>query len=204
MPWYNPTDPKQRNYMLGGIVALVAIFPFRMYVLTPRVEANALTLESIERLEGQNRRASVQAARGGGELEERNAIYERHVAKLEELIPAVEDIGALLDDINRSARRFDVEPVNLLPEPAEAGQFYDQKSWDVAVVGEYHNVGRFLTEIASLSRIVTPIEVDISRYDQPEVYPEMETPVVATFRIVTYVLPERPPAPPAAAGSPGA
>ena len=35
MAWYNPSDPKQRNWMLGGIGLLVAVVPFRMYVLAP-------------------------------------------------------------------------------------------------------------------------------------------------------------------------
>ena len=42
MAWYNPTDPKQRNWMLGGIACLVAIVPFQMYLLAPVQEDNRL------------------------------------------------------------------------------------------------------------------------------------------------------------------
>jgi Tfp pilus assembly protein PilO len=66
------------------------------------------------------------------------------------------------------------------------------------VIGDYHNVARFLTNVGSLSRIVTPVEVDIQVYDQADRYPEMVTPVVVTFRIETYVLPDQPAAPPPA------
>ena len=69
MAWYNPSDPKQRNLMLGGIAFLIAIVPFRMYMLSPRVLENTAVQEHVESLEGQNRRASVQAARGGGECD---------------------------------------------------------------------------------------------------------------------------------------
>ena len=61
----------------------------------------------------------------------------------------------------------------------------------MTVVGEYHAVGRFLTEIASLSRIVTPVQVDISVYGNPAAVPDMESPVQASFRIETYVLPDQ-------------
>lgn len=195
MPWYNPTDPKQRNYMIGGAIALIAIVPFRMYLLSPRQEANLAVQERIEALEGQNRRASVQAARGGGDLEERNAALERHVAKLEELIPAAEDVAGLLNDIAAAARRFDIEPQEMTPEPTETAAFYNRTSYEMAAVGEYHNMARYLTEIASLSRIVTPIELDVSLFDRPELFPEMESPVLIRYRIVTYVLPAAPPAP---------
>jgi Tfp pilus assembly protein PilO len=69
----------------------------------------------------------------------------------------------------------------------------------MAVVGEYHAVGRFLAEIASLSRIVTPAQVDVQLYGQPQQFPELEAPVLANFRIETYVLPD-----PSAAPAPGA
>jgi type IV pilus assembly protein PilO len=198
MAWYNPSDPKQRNLMLGGIAFLIAIVPFRMYMLSPRVLENTAVQEHVEFLEGQNRRASVQAARGGGELEERTAIYERHVQKLEELIPAAEEVASLVNDISGAARAADVEPIRMVPEPAETGAFYSKTSYDMAVIGDYHNVARFLTNVGSLSRIVTPVEVDIQVYDQADRYPEMVTPVVVTFRIETYVLPDQSAAPPPA------
>lgn len=190
MPWYKPTDPKQRNLLLGGIAFFVAIVPFRMYVLAPVETANAEVLAHVETVDGQNRAARVLAARGGGELEERNRIYERHVQKLEELIPAAEEVGTLANDISNVGRRTDVRIDRMVPEPAETGQFYDKTSYDMAVIGEYHNVGRFMTGVASLSRIVTPVEVDVRLYGQPDSYPEMESPVIVTFRLETYVLPE--------------
>jgi Tfp pilus assembly protein PilO len=67
----------------------------------------------------------------------------------------------------------------------------------MAVIGEYHGVARFLTRVASLSRIVTPVEVDVQLFGQPQRFPAMESPVLATFRIETYVLPDPAAAPPA-------
>ena len=198
MAWYNPTDPKQRNWMLGGVAFLVAIVPFHMYLLAPIEEANAVVLTHVETLDAQNRGARVQAARGGGELEENNRLYERHVLKLEELIPEAEEVGPLFNDVATVARLSNVTIDRMVPEPAEIGAFYDKTSYDMAVIGEYHNVGRFLTGVASLSRIVTPVEVDVQLFEAPERYPGMVAPVIVTFRIETYVVPDRPAAPPAA------
>lgn len=191
MAWYNPSDPTQRNYMLVGVVILLVVVPYRMYVLAPKQEANAAIQTRVENLEEQNRRAEMLSARGGGDLEERLALYERHVAQLEELIPAQEEVAILLDDIQSRARAVEVDVKTLVPEPAQAGEFYNRTSYDMSVVGEYHDVGRFLTEIASLSRIVTPAQVDVQLYGAPLEYPEMVAPVLATFRIETFVLPDR-------------
>jgi type IV pilus assembly protein PilO len=190
MPWYNPDDPIQRNWMLGGLALLVLIVPYRMYVLQPRQQDNDELLQRVETLETVNRRASVLAAQGGGDLQERLALYEAHVAQLEELIPAREEVAALVDDIGTRARIMNVDLREMQPQPREPGEHYDRTSFNMAVVGEYHNVARFLTEVASLSRIVTPVQVEVSLFDQPQQYRELQSPVVAVFRIETYVLPE--------------
>lgn len=190
MAWYNPTDPVQRNWMLGGLAILALIIPFRMYMLAPRQAENAQLQAEVETLEVQNRRASVLSAQGGGDLEQRMALYERHVAKLEELIPGVEEVATLADEIAGQARVTGIEIDRMVPEPREPGVYYDRSSYEMAVIGEYHGVARFLTRVASLSRIVTPVEVDVQLFPQAQRFPEMESPVLATFRIETYVLPD--------------
>jgi type IV pilus assembly protein PilO len=203
MPWYNPEDPTQRRWLLLTVVALVLIVPYYMYVLTPRQEANAAVDQRVQALVTLNRRAAVIDAQGGDELEQRLALYERHVSRLEQLIPAEEEVAALVDDIGTRARSLRVDLQGLQPQPPEPGEYYDRTSYNMSVIGEYHSVGRFLAEIASLSRIVTPTQVDLQLYTQPDQYPDLESPVLATFRIETYVVPDRTqtpaPAPPAGA-----
>lgn len=191
MAWYNPTDPTQRNWMLFGLALLVLIVPFVMYYEGPRDETIEGLRDRLETLNIQNRQAAVILARGGQDLEERMALYERHVSRLEELIPAQEEVPVLLDDIQRRARLVGVEVQGLDPEPTEAAGPYNRTGYLMSVVGEYHDVARFLTDIASLSRIVTPVQVEVERFPTPQTFPDMESPVVATFRIETYVLPDQ-------------
>ncbi len=194
-----PDDPQQRKYMAIGLFCLALIYPFYSFWYTGQREEVDAMQARLETLETQNRRAQLQAARGGSDLEERMALYERHVDALEELIPAAEEVPALVDDISRRAQEIDVELNRILPEPSEQGTFYNRTSYELAVIGEYHDVARFLTAVASLSRIVTPVDMDIQRFDQTDVYPEYVSPVLVTFRIETYVLPEGTQAAPAPA-----
>lgn len=191
MAWYNPADPVQRNWMLGGLVVLILAVPFKMYYADVKVTENDVVRGRLETLDRANRQAGVILARGGGDLEERMALYERHVQRLEELIPAREEVAALMDDIQRRARAVSVDVLSLDPEPTEAAGPYNRTGYQMTVVGEYHNVGRFLTEIASLSRIVTPVQLDIGVYTNPNAVPRMQSPVQASFRIETYVLPDQ-------------
>lgn len=192
MAWYNPTDPVQRNWMLAGLAVLVVIVPFNMYYLAPRQEANDVVRDRLETLDIQNRQAQVIIARGGvDELRRRMDQYTRHVDRLEELIPGEEEVASLLNDIQGRARGTNVDVQGLDPEPPETAGPYTKTSYQMTVVGEYHDVARFLTQIASLSRIVTPVQVDVQLFGQPQSRPDMEYPVQATFRIETYVLPDQ-------------
>jgi len=197
MAWYNPSDSRQRNIGLVGVLLLLLLYPFYSYWYTPKREEVSAMQVRLENLEDQNRRAQILAARGGGDLEERMALYERHVAKLEELIPGAEEVAGLVDDISIRARLAGVEVNRILPEPTEPGAFYSKTSYEMSIVGEYHAVARVLTEIASLSRIVTPVDLDMQPFPQPQLFPDIESPVLANFRIETYVLPDAGATPPA-------
>jgi type IV pilus assembly protein PilO len=191
MPWYNPSEAKQRNALVVALLLLALLYPFYTFWYKGRRAEVDVMQAHLEKLTDDNRRASLTSARGGGkDLEERMALYERQVGKLEELIPAAEDVAGLLNDITTDGRHADINVSRMVPEPPEPGAFYTKSTFDMAVIGEYHHVGQFLTQIASLSRIVTPVEMDIKLYEQPNLYPDYESPIVATFRIETYVLPE--------------
>jgi type IV pilus assembly protein PilO len=177
--------------MFGGLGLLVIIVPFNMYLMAPKKEANVLVTDRLESLEVQNRQAGVILSREGADLEERMELYERHVARLEELIPAREEVAMFLDDIQSRARRQNVDVLGLNPEPIERAGPYDKTGYHMTVVGEYHDVARFLVDIASLSRILTPVQVDLSLFATPLTRPNMENPVQATFRIETYLLPDQ-------------
>ena len=52
----------------------------------------------------------------------RTALYERHVTKLEELIPAAEEVAGLLDDISVRARQVDADVAGSEDEGEEERQ----------------------------------------------------------------------------------
>ncbi len=190
MAKYIPDDPKQRNALFVGIVFLVLLYPFNAFYYKGRKAEVEAMQSHLETLQDQNRHAQVLAARGGGDLEQNMALYDRQVTKLEQLIPAAEEVPALVDDISQRAREVGVTMNKISPEPSEAGSFYTKESYQMAVIGDYDPVARFLTAIASLPRIVRPVEVDVEPFGRPQLYPDYDSPVIVNFRIETYVLPE--------------
>lgn len=187
-----PEQPRQRNAVLLAVLFLLAfyfLFWNRWYV--PSGEELAEMEARLEQLEDQNRSAQILATRGGEQLEERLALYERHVGRMEQLIPRREEVPRLLNDMSAESRRTGVDIALLRPEPATTGEFYTQQSYEMEVVGDYHDVGRFLASVASLSRIITPVELTLSEFTGDQSVIDGEAPVLANFRIRTYIVPER-------------
>lgn len=196
-----PQDKKQQKALMAGIAALALLYVFHSFWYTPQREEVTAMQARLETLEQQNRGAQITAARGGGELEERLAAYERHVMELERLIPASDEVPALLREITAQARQITGrDPAQFRPEPDEPGQYYTKRAYQMQAIGRYHDVARFLTSIASLSRIITPVDVGVTVFPDPQNVLEDESAVVVDFRIETFVLPENSGPPPAQVG----
>jgi type IV pilus assembly protein PilO len=187
-----PDDPRQRNALVIGILAAALFYIFWSFWYSPKsTEVGEMTAR-FEQLDSENRRAQIIATRGGTELEERLALYERHVSLLEALIPQREEVATLLNDVSRVARETGVENSLLRPESSDQGAYYTREVYAVEVYGEYHDIGRFLSSVASLPRIITPVNLELSRFQGNTSVLEMEDPVTARLQIQTYVLPTAP------------
>jgi type IV pilus assembly protein PilO len=197
-----PDDPKQRNALIIGILAVACFYFFWSWWYTPNSTDVEEMSARLEQLDTENRRAQILATRGGEELEALLARYERHVEQLEALIPQSEEVSALLNDVSRVARETGVNDASLRPEADQVGDFYTKESYAMEIVGEYHDIGRFLASIASLPRIVTPVNLEITRFQGDRSVLDMEQPLTATLQIQTYILPT-PAAPPPGEGRPG-
>jgi type IV pilus assembly protein PilO len=200
-----PQEPKHQKALVVIVLALGAVYAAYTYLYSPRKTELETLRTRVEGLQSTNRQAQIQAARGGQDLEERNALYERHVMQLEQLIPQTEEVPQLMRTIATEARAAGIELSALNREPDQPGEFYTRSSWSLNVFGEYDDVGRFVTSIASLPRIITPVDMELGLYAQPAgVGLDFEFPVLATFRIELYVVPDpnAPAAPDSAAAAP--
>lgn len=189
-----PADPVRRGAVLAAFLALSCVYFTHTCHYAPGTERVRTAGLRLVRLEEADRGARADAAPGEAGLEERLALYQEHIVRLEQLFPADEEVAALLEAVSDEERRAGVEVTMMRPEPVEAGGFYDRLSYEVAVRGGYHAVGAFLAAIASLERIVAPADLAVTpggpsgAEDGP-----YDGTVSATFRIRTYVVrPTRP------------
>ena len=150
----------------------------------------------LERLEAGNAHARSLVPEGTPPRASGPQRYADHIARLERLIPRSEEVPALLESLAAEARRSGLGDLGFIrPGEGEANPFYTKRSYELSVEGGYHDVARFLTAVASLPRIVTPVDLEMTSVPDPSM--EENSAVRAHFRIETYV---RPPATDAAPG----
>ena len=185
-----PDDPKQKQALAGIAVSLVVLYFANSLWYAGATEAVEAEEARVENMQAQNRTAQALAIRAGQDTEDRMALYERHIAQLEQLIPESAEVPALMDQISTVEREVGVTVAQMRPSPEEVGEFYNRQTFDMSVYGEFHDIAQFLTRIASLSRILTPIDVSVEEFNDPRAS-SFDAPVVVNFRFQTYVIPDR-------------
>ena len=184
-----PLDSAQKK-RLFMVVALLAVLAYLGYdrLYKPRSEEVAALETRLEALQTKNRTArQLMEQNGRSEVERKLALYRDQLVRVEGLIPSGEELPDLLDAISAEAQRTGVELALIQPVGATAEGFYTRRTYDLAVQGQYHQIGAFLTEIASLPRIITPTNLNVTvKSDSLSTGdPELE----AKFAVETYVLP---------------
>ena len=184
-----PADPKQRKQYLALMAVIIAMawYAFRVYVYTPQQETVAALATHFESLQSTNRRSKAMAGRYD-DLRGRMEAYERQLRIFEEFIPQSEEVPALLDAISREGQLTGVELARIIPQAAEPGDFYTKQTWELSILGEYHDVGRYISRIASLPRIIKPTRLSLTPAARTRATRDMEAPLHATFIIETFVL----------------
>ena len=182
---------RQKLLLVGLVVALAGYFGYTKFY-KPRSAEVAVLETRLENLQMQNRTAqALTDGNARSEVEARLASYRNQLTTVEGLIPSSEELPDLLDAISAEAQRTGVDLALIQPVGATAEQFYTRRSYELAVLGSYHGIAAFLSEIASLPRIVTPTTLDLTV--EEESAPGKEPRLQAKFAIETYVLPSAAP-----------
>jgi len=182
-----PTDSKARKQAMIGILPILLLVAYWHFLHAKAKEEIAASEQRLETLETKNAAARTIAARGGPELEKKLAMYEEHMVRLEELIPRREEVPELLHAMELRARESDVDLALLKPETTAPTEYYSKQTYAMSVIGAYHDVGRFLTAVGSLPRIVTPVELRMSPRNETDKRGQLK--LEAQFKIQTYILP---------------
>lgn len=153
---------------------------------------NLAMQDSIVALQSQIDSAKRELARGTvDDLRRRIEGHRASLALLRRLVPSRSEVANLLDDISTRSKIRGVSLSEVVPLATEPGPSpFDTDKYNIAVLGRYDKIGEFLSDIASLSRIIVPIDVALAPAGMNEARALGDTSgalLQARFQIRTYV-----------------
>ena len=153
-----PTNQRDQTKLAIGLIAVALAGYYYSYPYAARAAEIEEARTHAETLEAQNVKARAQATRS--DVTKLSAEAARTGASLEmmrRLVPTVNEVPALLEEISTAARRENLEIGGVTPEPVLRGDEFDTYRYKIGVTGGYHALSAFLANVGSLPRIVAPV-----------------------------------------------
>jgi type IV pilus assembly protein PilO len=188
----------QRDQILTAIaiVALVLVGAYWYFVYDPKSTDVDKLVAHVDSLDAENQKAKAQLAKGTVEqIRAEAAGYRENLTLMRTLVPAGNEVPALVEQVSTAARRAQLELAGLEPEPVIEGDMFDTYRYKIKLNGAYHDVAQVLTNIASLNRIVAPMNLNLQLAPgTPKAVPGKQM-LATAFEIQTYVVRTSPPKP---------
>ncbi len=160
-------------------------------VQADKVEVAAMR-DTLGTLEAQIDSAKKELAKGTAEdLRRKLDEHRASLALLRRLVPESNEVPNLLDDMSTRAKLRGVNLAQVVPSPVEGGPVpFNTYRYSITVLGRYDQIGEFLSDVASLQRIIVPQGVQVAVANQVAAKALGDTSgslLEAKFQIRTYV-----------------
>ena len=186
-----------------GAAAVLLLGAYWYFLYKPKAAELTVTQAHVDSLDRKNQEARADIAQGSlQKLRAQSAEYDQSLKVMRQLVPRSNEVPALLEDISTAARRVGLDLATVEPMPVLAGEQFDTYRYKLAVIGGYHPVGQFLSNVGSLSRIIAPVTMAIKLHpiaDKTKARVRKGESLVDTeFQVQTYVARTTPYTPPTA------
>lgn len=186
-------DPLVQKIIGGLVILILMVAGWYTQLYGPNKELIEEKSKNLEQLNLKLQSARLQA----GKLEEIEAELEEAFVKyklLEKLLPTERDVPDFINKLNMAARQNNVDVNRIELDPSEIMQFYTADPYRIELSGAYHDIGKFLMDVANLPFIATARNIQLEK--------DSGSKIKANLIITSYHLPstERLESPTEAAG----
>jgi type IV pilus assembly protein PilO len=194
---------KREKSLVGiGVAAVLVLALYWYFLYKPKAAEMAVTQAHVDSLDKKNQQAKADIAQGSlQKLRAQSAEYEQSLRVMRQLVPRSNEVPALLEDISTAARRVGLDLATVEPMPVLPGEQFDTYRYKLAVIGGFHPVGQFLSNVGSLNRIIAPVTMTIKVHpvaDKTKARVKKGESLIDTeFQVQTYVARTTPYVPPA-------
>lgn len=184
-----PTAKNDQYKLLAAIGFLVVAFLYYNFVWSPKAVELGTLQAHVDSLVALNQRAKLDVARGSiDKLRAQADEYTKEVDIMRQLVPTGNEVPALLASVSNAARQANLDVSAFTPDGKTEGDQFDTYKFKLSVTGPYNSIGTFLSNVASLRRIVAPINLQLAVSSQADKNRDPRTRWLdATFDIQTYV-----------------
>jgi len=156
--------PLLLKWLCGALALLVALLLMEWWVIGERRAALVSAQQQESRLLSDYRRQASEAVQLPKMREQIDTLQDQ-MARLRAILPTDAEIPSLLDSISDAAvdNRLTIETIRLRPTVSQP--HYVEQPLDIQVRGDFHQIARFVADIASLSRLVTQHDFTLAPAD---------------------------------------
>jgi type IV pilus assembly protein PilO len=184
-----PTKQRDQIMVLITILALALVGLFWYFVYDPKSTDLDKLAAHVDTLDDQNQKAKSELAKGNVEqIREQARASRANLDLMRTLVPAANEVSNLIDQVSSAARRARLDVGTLEPEPVIEGDLFDTYRYRMRMNGSYHDIGQMLTNIGSLNRIVTSINLQLNLPPGNMQSPAGRQLLASSFEIQTYVV----------------
>lgn len=183
---------REQTLVAIAVVTIVIVIAYVHFIYSPRSEELDAVGAHVDKLENANKQAIRDVSEGSLQrLRDEAKEYGLSLKVMRQLVPTGNEVPALLDDISTAARRAGLELAGVEPLPVLPGEQFDTYRYKMSVIGGYHAVGKFLSNVGGLNRIVAPVTLEMKAHppgDKSKRKPPANQSLLDTnFQVQTYV-----------------
>jgi type IV pilus assembly protein PilO len=185
-----PQNPRSQKLLVLTLLSIGLAAVYQQLVWTPKNKELTMIAVRLDTLDSLNKLAKSEVAKGTAtKMKQEADTYARELAGLRHLVPMENEVPALLESISTAARHAGLELSDVQPDGILDGDQFNTYKYKLGVTGAYHQVGEFLANVGSLSRIVAPINLTLTPSSRVgERKPKKDQQFLdARFQIQTYV-----------------
>ena len=189
-----PKNPRDQKMVAVAVVAFALAALYWNFVWTPRHDELVALEVRLDTLDARNAMARARIAQGtAAELEAEAARYAKDLEVMRLLVPTHNELPSLIEQVSTAARREGLDLSSIEPQPIVHGDTFDTYRYKVSVTGGYHALAEFMTNVGSLTRIVSSVNVGLSlsnnkNLNAVKLAPAGTASVESQFEIQTYVI----------------
>ena len=188
-----PSSQRNQVLLILIILALGATYAFYTFRWVPVNDQLQVIQDHVDSLDVWNRKAQAETAKNNEKtLLQQAARSEQSLQIMRQLVPTGNEVPTLLEQVSTAARRVGLDVGEIQPQPVTPGDQFDTYRYSLKVMGDYHSIAEFLTNVGSLTRIITPVNLKLSLPGNVQQANKLkrrkdDAIIVVNFDIQTYV-----------------